>query len=149
MLRSSPLPMLRVILLSACLIFAFACKPAEEEGRGEGQGGSREGRAASSDARPGGGSGEARRGGEGRGGRGGARGEGRRARGGGSRGGGPWGGSMEPAGESGVPVELATIQRDSISSFFESSSTLEAENEVDVVARVAGPIVERMARRSR
>jgi len=41
-----------------------------------------------------------------------------------------------------VPVEVAPAVRSSISSFIETNGTLEAENEVDVVARTAGPIVE-------
>lgn len=45
-------------------------------------------------------------------------------------------------GSRGVPVEVATVGRQSISLFFETHGTLEAENEVDLVSRVAGPIVE-------
>jgi RND family efflux transporter MFP subunit len=41
-----------------------------------------------------------------------------------------------------VPVEVAAVGRRTISSFLETNGTLEAENEVDIVARVAGPIVE-------
>jgi len=41
-----------------------------------------------------------------------------------------------------VPVEVAPVARRDISSFIETNGTLEAENEVDVVARVAAPIVE-------
>jgi membrane fusion protein (multidrug efflux system) len=41
-----------------------------------------------------------------------------------------------------VPVEVATVESRSISSFIETNGTLEAENEVDLVARIAGPIVE-------
>jgi membrane fusion protein (multidrug efflux system) len=41
-----------------------------------------------------------------------------------------------------VPVEVTAVERRSISSFIETNGTLEAENEVDIVARVAGPIVE-------
>jgi RND family efflux transporter MFP subunit len=41
-----------------------------------------------------------------------------------------------------VPVEVIAVSRRTISSFLETNGTLEAENEVDIVARVAGPIVE-------
>ncbi len=41
-----------------------------------------------------------------------------------------------------VPVEVATSTRRSISSFIETNGTLEAENEVDLVARTSGPIVD-------
>ncbi|MGB6363813.1 MAG: biotin/lipoyl-binding protein, partial [Thermoanaerobaculia bacterium] len=55
----------------------------------------------------------------------------------GGAGGGPGGGAA-PA----VPVEVAEVARRSISSFIETNGTLEAENEVDLVARISGPIVE-------
>ena len=41
-----------------------------------------------------------------------------------------------------VPVEVAHVARRSISSYIETNGTLEAENEVDLVARVAAPILE-------
>ena len=41
-----------------------------------------------------------------------------------------------------VPVEVVTVERRSISSFIETNGTLEAENEVDIVARVTAPVVE-------
>jgi RND family efflux transporter MFP subunit len=41
-----------------------------------------------------------------------------------------------------VPVEVAEVERRTISSYLETNGTLEAENEVDLVARVAAPIVE-------
>ena len=74
------------------------------------------------------------------------RGRGRCAdRGGGSRGSGGGMAAMmgggPPGGDVAVPVEVATVERRSISSFIETNGTLEAENEVDIVARVAGPIV--------
>ena len=63
-----------------------------------------------------------------------------RARPGGSGG---WG-NREPSPETdvGVPVEVALPERRSISSFIETNGTLEAENDVDIVARTAGPVVE-------
>jgi len=50
----------------------------------------------------------------------------------------PWG---APGGGAAVPVEVATVERRNISAYIETNGTLEAENEVDVVARTAGPIV--------
>lgn len=61
------------------------------------------------------------------------------------RGGGPsgpggaaWGGAGSSAA---VPVEAAIVLRREISSFIETNGTLEAENEVDLVSRVAAPVV--------
>ena len=64
----------------------------------------------------------------------------------GGRGGSGFGGMSSmmggpPGGEAAVPVEVTSVERRSISSFIETNGTLEAENEVDIVARVAGPIV--------
>ena len=53
-------------------------------------------------------------------------------------GGPPGGGSPAAA----VPVEVRPVERRAISSYIETNGTLEAENEVDVVARAGGPIVE-------
>ncbi len=44
--------------------------------------------------------------------------------------------------QSAVPVEVTPVVRETISSYIETNGTLEAENEVDIVARVSGPIVE-------
>lgn len=41
-----------------------------------------------------------------------------------------------------VPVEVAAASRQSIASWIESNCTLEAENEVDLVARISSPVVE-------
>lgn len=63
-------------------------------------------------------------------------------RGGGEHGGGPpgeGGGGPAPAA---VPVEVAAIERRSVSSFLETNGSLEAENDVQIVARIQGPIVE-------
>jgi len=62
----------------------------------------------------------------------------------GGRPGGPPGGmaSGGQAAVSAVPVEVATVARGSMSSYIETNGTLEAENEVDIVARTAGPIEE-------
>jgi membrane fusion protein (multidrug efflux system) len=40
-----------------------------------------------------------------------------------------------------VPVEVAAVERRDISAYIETNGILEAENEVDVVARTSGPIV--------
>jgi RND family efflux transporter MFP subunit len=53
--------------------------------------------------------------------------------------GGAGGGHGQPAAS--VPVEVSPVVRRSISSFIETNGTLEAENEVDIVARVTAPIV--------
>jgi len=63
---------------------------------------------------------------------------------GGAQGGGPggagWGG---PGGEAAaVPVEAAAVSRQPVASYLETNGTLEAEHEVDIVSRTAGPIVE-------
>ena len=54
---------------------------------------------------------------------------------------GPGGGAAGEAPPA-VPVEVATVERRDISSFIETNGTLEAENEVDIVARISAPIVE-------
>jgi membrane fusion protein (multidrug efflux system) len=41
-----------------------------------------------------------------------------------------------------VPVEVAAVSRRSVSAYLETNGVLEAENEVDLVARTSGPIVE-------
>jgi membrane fusion protein (multidrug efflux system) len=41
-----------------------------------------------------------------------------------------------------VPVEVANVTRQSVSAFLETNGVLEAENDVNIVARTAGPIVE-------
>ena len=47
-----------------------------------------------------------------------------------------------PAQSTAVPVEVATVERRAISFYIQSNGTLEAENEVDIVARTSGPIRE-------
>ena len=59
--------------------------------------------------------------------------------------GGPGGGRGAGAGSRGVaavPVEVMPVERRDISSFIETNGILEAENEVDIVARTSAPIVE-------
>ncbi len=57
---------------------------------------------------------------------------------GGGRPGGPGGGEARAA----VPVETASVERRAITAFLETNGTLEAENDVDLLARTSGPIVE-------
>jgi len=61
-------------------------------------------------------------------------------------GGGPGMGGR-PSGESSaaVPVEVVPVVRRGIASYIETNGTLEADNEVDIVARTAGPLVELLA----
>jgi membrane fusion protein (multidrug efflux system) len=71
-------------------------------------------------------------------------------RGGQSRGGGgfpgggfPGGGfGADPSQSAAIPVEVAEVTRRDIADLLETTGTLEAEQEVDVVARITGPIVE-------
>ncbi len=58
----------------------------------------------------------------------------------GGRPGGPGGGGGRPA--AAVPVEVQPVERRTIASYLETNGSLDAENDVDLVARVAGPIVE-------
>lgn len=48
-----------------------------------------------------------------------------------------------------IPVEVAEVARGSISDYLETSGTLEAESEVDIVARTAGPVVELLTEEGR
>jgi membrane fusion protein (multidrug efflux system) len=60
-----------------------------------------------------------------------------------SRPGGAGGFPGAPGGQAAaVPVETAAVERREISSYIETNGTLEAENEVDIIARVAAPVVE-------
>ena len=54
----------------------------------------------------------------------------------------PGGGGAGEEAVSAVPVEVASVERRAISSYIETNGTLEAENEVDIVARVSAPVVE-------
>lgn len=62
-------------------------------------------------------------------------------RGGGGPGGGPPGGFGAPRPEAAVPVEVVEILPGEIAAFIETNGALEAEREVDIVARTGGPIV--------
>ena len=53
--------------------------------------------------------------------------------------GGPTGGGAPSAA---VPVQVEPVPRRSISQYLETNGTLEAENEVDIVARTTGPVTE-------
>lgn len=64
---------------------------------------------------------------------------------GGSGGGGaPGMGGGGPAAAA-VPVEVVAIERRSVSSFLQTNGSLEAENDVQIVARIQGPVVELVA----
>ncbi len=61
--------------------------------------------------------------------------------------GGPPGGGGFPGGPGGgpataVPVEVAEVELGEIAAFIETNGTLEAEREVDIVARTGGPLVQ-------
>ncbi|MEM1203589.1 MAG: efflux RND transporter periplasmic adaptor subunit [Acidobacteriota bacterium] len=57
-----------------------------------------------------------------------------------------WGGGAPGSADGrGVPVEVVKVVRRPIAQYFETQGTLEAENEVDLVARLAGPVVELVA----
>jgi len=60
-------------------------------------------------------------------------------KGGGGHGGGP------PGPAAAVPVDVAAVERRVISSFLETNGILEAENDVEIVARTNGPIAELVA----
>jgi membrane fusion protein (multidrug efflux system) len=62
---------------------------------------------------------------------------------GGRQGGPPGGFGGRPS--AAVPVEVTPVERRDIASYIETNGTLEAEAEVDIVARTAGPIVELLA----
>ncbi len=63
--------------------------------------------------------------------------------------GGQWGGG--PGGEetAAVPVEVAAVARQSVASYIQTNGTLEAENDVEIVARTQGPIVELLTEEGR
>jgi RND family efflux transporter MFP subunit len=66
-------------------------------------------------------------------------------RGNSSRQGGPpgmMGGGMGGRPSAAVPVQVQPVMRRSISQYLETNGTLEAENEVDIVARTSGPVTE-------
>lgn len=65
---------------------------------------------------------------------------GRDSGGGGGRGGFGGGGAADR--QAAVPVETAPVERRAISAFLETNGTLEAENDVEIVARTSGPIEE-------
>lgn len=47
-----------------------------------------------------------------------------------------------PAESAAVPVQVQAVERSAVSRFLETNGVLEAENEVDIVARVSGPVTE-------
>ena len=66
-------------------------------------------------------------------------------------GGGPPGGRSGggPPPDRGVPVEAVRVERRPMASFFETQGTLEAENEVDLVARTSGPLTQLLTEEGR
>ncbi|MCG6928872.1 MAG: efflux RND transporter periplasmic adaptor subunit [Acidobacteria bacterium] len=71
---------------------------------------------------------------------------------GGSASGGPggqWSGG--PGGEetAAVPVEVAAVKRQSVASYIQTNGSLEAENDVQIVARTQGPLVELLTEEGR
>ncbi len=83
------------------------------------------------------------------GGRGGSAG-GRGGSSGGGRGGGMGGfGGGDPAQATAIPVRVTQVERRRISDFLQTTGALEAENEVDIVARTAGPITELLTEEGR
>lgn len=65
-------------------------------------------------------------------------------RSGGSRSGAPGGGPGANGGSrqaAAVPVEVSVVERRNISAYIETNGILEAENDVDIVSRMSGPIV--------
>jgi membrane fusion protein (multidrug efflux system) len=52
------------------------------------------------------------------------------------------GDSMSGAPSASVPVQVTSVPRQSISQYLETNGILEAENEVDIVARTTGPVTE-------
>ncbi len=52
------------------------------------------------------------------------------------------GGAATGAPAAAVPVRVDTVSRRSISQYLQTNGTLEAENEVDIVARTSGPVTE-------
>ena len=71
----------------------------------------------------------------------------------GGRGGRPGGfpgfGGFGEASSTAIPVDTATVIRSEIADYLETNGTLEAENEVDIVARIGGPIVELLTEEGR
>ncbi len=66
---------------------------------------------------------------------------------GGGRGGPPGGfpgmpGFGDPSASAAIPVKVTSVGRRDIADYLETNGSLEAENEVDIVARTTGPIVE-------
>ena len=56
-----------------------------------------------------------------------------------------------PGGEetAAVPVEVAAVKRQSVASYIQTNGSLEAENDVQIVARTQGPVVELLTEEGR
>ena len=61
------------------------------------------------------------------------------------------GGPGGPGGEetAAVPVEVAAVKRQSVASYIQTNGSLEAENDVEIVARTQGPLVELLTEEGR
>ncbi len=67
----------------------------------------------------------------------------------GGAGAGAWGQGPGGGDSAAVPVEVAAVSRQPVSAYIETNGTLEAENDVDIVARAQGPIVELLTEEGR
>jgi membrane fusion protein (multidrug efflux system) len=63
--------------------------------------------------------------------------------------GGPGGGQRDGGETAAVPVEVAAVKRQSVASYIQTNGSLEAENDVQIVARTQGPIVELLTEEGR
>jgi membrane fusion protein (multidrug efflux system) len=62
---------------------------------------------------------------------------------------GQWGQGPGGGDAAAVPVEVAAVSRQPVSAYIETNGTLEAENDVEIVARTQGPIVELLTEEGR
>jgi membrane fusion protein (multidrug efflux system) len=62
---------------------------------------------------------------------------------------GSWGPGPGGGETAAVPVEVVAVSRQPVSAYIETNGTLEAENDVDIVARTQGPIVELLTEEGR
>ena len=63
--------------------------------------------------------------------------------------GGQWGGGPGEEETAAVPVEVAAVKRQSVASYIQTNGSLEAENDVQIVARTQGPLVELLTEEGR
>jgi membrane fusion protein (multidrug efflux system) len=72
-----------------------------------------------------------------------------RASGRGGPGGGQWGAGSGGGQTAAVPVEVAAVKRQAVASYIQTNGSLEAENDVEILARAQGPIVELLTEEGR